>query len=525
MGFSMNSRVVRCLISGLLVTLISLGCGDDEIHPDDLERECSFDEECLAGTVCEDGHCAEFSCDSDECQRNDRGCLITEQNPGGTCSLAECSDDGACDAAEFCSEHGMCDTPREQGESCNSNEACQSNLVCPVEQGSCQPPLEAGESCQRDGVCGEDLLCSPGGVCEQLCFEQVTAGHNTGCVLTCNGRAYCWGANSDGELGADSDETSIGHPTSVYGDHRFAQLSSFNDQTCALDEDGAIWCWGSGHGTAPTRISDIDDAIDLDIGFDNTCAVVDGGDVYCWGSAEAGILGDDVDEYSSTPVHIQGLADVQSVSVGSFHACALVGDGTIRCWGMGEYGRLGDGSEDDSTQPVQVVGIDDADDVLAASQHTCAISTDGTLRCWGRNHAGQLGNGVNTGNTEDDLIFGDGGPYETSPVVPDVDDVVAVAASNWSTCAATLEGYAYCWGSNIDDQLGRETTSVYDSTPGRVEELENAIGVAAGLLHSCAIRDGEIPVCWGTNDYNNLGDGRGGSISGPASASPVEVAW
>lgn len=64
-----------------------------------------------------------------------------------------------------------------------------------------------------------------------------------------------------------------------------------------------------------------------------------------------------------------------------------------------------------------------------------------------------------------------------------------------------------CWGLNILGQLG-DDTEVERWTPVDVVGLGgNAIAVAAGDSHSCALLQGGRVKCWGENRYGQLGDG------------------
>src|SRR5690606_40990207 len=56
--------------------------------------------------------------------------------------------------------------------------------------------------------------------------------------------------------------------------------------------------------------------------------------------------------------------------------------------------RSGDGSTSDRASPVAVVADQRFTQVSATGGHTCATSTNGAAYCWGYNVQGQLGDGT-----------------------------------------------------------------------------------------------------------------------------------
>jgi alpha-tubulin suppressor-like RCC1 family protein len=79
-------------------------------------------------------------------------------------------------------------------------------------------------------------------------FRSVTAGWQHTCGLTLTGEAYCWGANSRGELGTGAPVgfpvTSYPTPVAVAGGLTFARLSASESHTCGITTAGHAYCWG-----------------------------------------------------------------------------------------------------------------------------------------------------------------------------------------------------------------------------------------------------------------------------------------
>jgi len=63
------------------------------------------------------------------------------------------------------------------------------------------------------------------------------------CGLTFFGVTYCWGRNSNGQLG-DSSTTNRVAPAPVSGGLSFSVIATGDDFTCGLTNAGAAYCWG-----------------------------------------------------------------------------------------------------------------------------------------------------------------------------------------------------------------------------------------------------------------------------------------
>lgn len=131
--------------------------------------------------------------------------------------------------------------------------------------------------------------------------------------------------------------------------------------------------------------------------------------------------------------------------------------------------------------------------VSAGGDYSCGVGR-GRLRCWGRNTWGQLGTGHKSA------------PVSSPTQVGTLTDWKRVAAGGASTCGIrTAQRLLYCWGLNNRGQLGDATRTVR-LTPHRAGGLDWKM-VSMGWFHVCGIHKTDQLVCWGDNQYGELGRG------------------
>lgn len=357
----------------------------------------------------------------------------------------------------------------------------------------------------------------------------VAAGDKHTCALRKVGTVSCWGSNSHGQLGSGEAgaELDTAEPTSVAGIAGAAAVATSENHTCAVLENGTVRCWGSnnsgqlGNGRSGTNRDDrsentatpaaaigIDDAAEIATGWDHTCALKRDSTVSCWGSNSFGQLGDGTNRSASAPVKTADISDAIAIAAGWDHTCALIRNGSVYCWGNNLDGNLGDGTTSSSSMPVRVAEIADAAAITADGNHTCALTQNGDVYCWGSNSHDQLGDGpLGCGAI---VTMGCAQRNRTdSPIPLQVtisEDVTAISAGDFHTCALHEDGTASCWGNNEDGQLGDGTTD-RSLRPVKVADLSDATAITAGRSHTCALRESSTITCWGNNQNEQLGDG------------------
>ena len=240
-----------------------------------------------------------------------------------------------------------------------------------------------------------------------------------------NGDFGALGYGNTADVGDDESPASVG-PIDLGPGRTARAIATGTNHSCAILDDGTVRCWGYGQsgqlGYANTATIGDDEVpgsvgvVDLGVGRTaaaisvaefHTCAILDNGAVRCWGSGSTGRLGygnttsvgDDESPGAVGPVHLGAGRTAVGLATGSQHSCAVLDDRTVRCWGEGYYGQLGYGNAlaigDDETPasvgPVMLGG--DAWAITAGYEHTCAVLQGGVVICWGRGNDGVLGYG------------------------------------------------------------------------------------------------------------------------------------
>jgi alpha-tubulin suppressor-like RCC1 family protein len=107
---------------------------------------------------------------------------------------------------------------------------------------------------------------------------------------------------------------------------------------------------------------------------------------------------------------------------------------------------------------------------------------------------------------------------DTQQSIPRVVTHTSITASTQHTCAITATARVMCWGRNNYGQLGDGSTSTR-LYPVAVQSLATGVtAVATGEYHSCAVTATGTVKCWGNNENGQLGNG-----TTTSSTTPVDV--
>jgi alpha-tubulin suppressor-like RCC1 family protein len=212
--------------------------------------------------------------------------------------------------------------------------------------------------------------------------EELVASGAIACARTATG-VTCWGA----------DEKTIGTPPKG----AFKQLAAGFTHACALDQAGAVTCWGQGDWGAKGVYAKpaVTGAMQVVTGDRHGCVVTKDKGVQCWGMNDVGQLGikSDVEPHKKL-VTVPGITKVVKLAAGEASTCALLGDGSVRCWGSNGEGELGLGTRSPDERPSRVAALSDVEQLCLATAHGCALTKQNKLLCWGSNAFGQLGDGT-----------------------------------------------------------------------------------------------------------------------------------
>lgn len=328
-----------------------------------------------------------------------------------------------------------------------------------------------------------------------------------------NDKVYCWGSNSDGQLGNGASGGDLTVPTQTPSQLSTGVqlITAGGNSTCAIN-NGSLFCWGKndngqlGDGTTTGRTSPTQSKtsvgnpwqnglLSLSIGATHTCAIGLQG-VQCWGINPNGELGISTSTTSSNlPIQVTNLSSsMSSVAAGGSNSCGMI-NGGIKCWGDNTYSQLGNPSFSglNSTTSVSVQGITMMPNQLSVGGgHGCTVLA-GRVWCWGSNSVGQLGMSSNS-------------PLQTNyPVEAISSGAMTVVTGQSHTCALLYTGAVQCWGDNSYGELG-DGSLTNRNYPVTVAGLSNIVSIAAGAYHTCAASSSRL-WCWGRNDNGQLGTG------------------
>lgn len=404
-----------------------------------------------------------------------------------------------------------------------------------------------------DGSQGRDGTTGPAGsagVSGLTTGNTLVGGQQFTCGLVDGGATACWGRNNVGQLG-NAEQTLTEEPTHTpttvtaldggAPDRTAVGLTAGQNHVCALVADASVRCWGdnqfgqlgrpaeqtpTGFDATPAIVPGLSDArvLALTAGDFHTCALLATGAVSCWGYNWFGQLGTAQHNLSHTPNPVPTLVPAldgtpghtaRAVMASGYHTCAVLTSGEVGCWGWNASGQAGENGAT-STQNANpgmttVAGLDADDPAVALTggrQHTCAATAAGAVWCWGDNQYGQLGSAKGNGKDTAQPT-----PIQVAGLSGD-NRVTALSAGEFHTCATMAAGGARCWGINLFGQLGAAKNSGSQKPnpkPVKVAGLgsDPVVALAAGAAHTCAMADGGVLRCWGTNAHGELGSSGG----------------
>jgi alpha-tubulin suppressor-like RCC1 family protein len=293
------------------------------------------------------------------------------------------------------------------------------------------------------------------------------------CALRAGATLWCWGDNTDGQLG-DGRTVSRPAPARVAGGGAWAEVAAGEDATCGIRPDGTLWCWGDvpaeGNAARPRQVGDLGGWVDVSVGDNHVCGVRADAGLWCWGANDHGQVAAKPSASPLPPARVRtDVAAWAEVAAGQGHTCARTSEGRLWCWG-------------EDVSPGGPAGLSGVTTVRAHAAGFCALGTDHRLWCW---------------------------EYHTDPdravprLVSGDRTWTAVGVSGPTGCGIRNDASLWCWGDNFEGQLGDGTVAYREGLvrPGTASWLT----VSLGGRHTCGIRADHSLWCWGNNGNGQLG--------------------
>lgn len=347
--------------------------------------------------------------------------------------------------------------------------------------------------------------------------------------------------------------------TSAY---RKGMVSAGLYHTVLLNEDGRVYCWGDnsfgqlGTGSvesedSPVLVPDLVNIVMVSAGAYHTLALSADGNLYAWGRNTYGQIGNGTSTPALSPVLIENIPPIREISAGSYHSLALTLDGSVYAWGNNTDLQVGDvlseiitdeggntlGKRVESPQQIIESG---AVSVAAGGSHSLYLDGKGQVFAWGNNEKGQLGDGTQISRGNPVQVYG----------LSSVKAISAGFSHNLAMTEQTVEvnktketyQNLYVWGSDSTGQLGlRENfdennyidrATRLDLTNDNNEKNDRISLIMAGYSNSMIT----VPVIkkekrfdsiyvWGNNAYGQLGIGNLPSQNAPVKLAATSNGW
>lgn len=196
--------------------------------------------------------------------------------------------------------------------------------------------------------------------------------------------------------------------------------------------------------------------------------------------------------------------EIIGIATSDNFTCMNAKSGEVYCWGQSTNSNLGTGMESDNAVPHKVYEIKDSVKVDVGNMFACSLGKSGIVSCWGKNDVGQVGDGYEDST---DRMF--------PSYVAVIRNAVDIAVGDKHACALNDEGSVFCWGDNKFGQLGNislPTSNLVQTISNSILPIEISIpepvkNITSGRNHVCALTRTGFVYCWGSNLIGQLGLG------------------
>lgn len=385
-------------------------------------------------------------------------------------------------------------------------------------------------------------------------IQDIACGTGHCLALGRDGHVRAWGVAGQGQLGGSAEQVLLPDTALVRSLADVKAVSTSGNASIAVTSDGRAWTWGASGQHGQSRADDLALATELALpaavqalSRDGNGMVLADGSVVGWNDNAADRLGDGSTQAMNRPVMATGLkllgagiqvssppADTSEAvgSTASFSVTASAGSAGPSYQWLRNGAAIAGATAASYTTPALAVSDDDARysvrlsagtetvEVGAARLTVTATATSAARparvvadRIYdyqaGTDGSWTWGDGTTASGSSASKLWRAAGSYMARTPAGDF-PVVAVgrtmAFGDGHVCALRADGSVVCWGRNNYAQLGDGSVSDR-AEPVVVQDLADVVSIAAGTYHSCALRRGGSVACWGRNDSGQLGDG------------------
>ena len=322
-------------------------------------------------------------------------------------------------------------------------------------------------------------------------FTAISVRERNTCGLQANGSIQCWGQNFLGEARPlPGDFTLIDDQCAIRTDGTLACWTDYPDLPtgpfvdvsgrCGLRPDGRVECWDSPYPPPEGAFQAITGGTTYPPFY--YCGIRVDGTAACWGQSET-------PEYAGAivlPFARSGWADpppgrFTNLAAGVRHTCGIRLRGAVECWGDNAWGQSAAPSGPFRT-------------LSAGTGHTCGLRPDGRVECWGGHPRPTHWEDIPPEYPEHNVATAPPGRF------------VAIDSGEQRTCGLRDDGDVECWSPEFHE-AGAEVLFDYSKErwDGRWKRYFATSHLPAGIFvsigvggrHACGLRNDGNVACWG----------------------------
>ncbi|ADM71870.1 hypothetical protein GMA19_04100 [Paenibacillus polymyxa E681] len=284
------------------------------------------------------------------------------------------------------------------------------------------------------------------------------------------GKLLAWGRNEDGELGSeDGINRSVPSPVVSMSSDTFKQVTTGRFGSLAIKTDGTVVSWQSkknqGRSIAPKTFSSLKNVVKIAAGGDHFLALDQSGQVWGWGDNSRGQLANFKSSFINEPTLIKDLpmniVGIAATNQGSF---ALSKDGTLLYWG-------GDNEDANIKEPQLLKQLKKIKMIKSGDFAISAIDMNGNGWTYNplesktkqfkipqklKDISAQFDHTVSFVTTTGDVWISAGNSNPEK--VKGLANISEVNSGNDFTIVRTENNKLWSWGSNVNGQLGIDST-------------------------------------------------------------------